>query len=264
MTHPMTHHATRVTDTSLYDGLAPCYHLLYADWERSIARQGAALAGLLEELGVAPGARVHDAACGIGTQTIALAQRGYRVSASDLSPGAVERARDELARRGASADVCVADMRALRDVVPEPVDAVLACDNAVPHLLSDADILTAFRAFRAVLRRGGPMVISVRDYAALPRRDPDVHPYGVQRVGDRRVLPVQVWEWDADGERYDLRVYITVESADGTCTTTVHRGRYYAVSVARLTELALLAGFGHVERRDGVLFQPVLVATADA
>src|SRR5689334_15009472 len=101
-----------------YDGLAPHYHLLYADWEASVARQGAALADRLAELGAARGARVHEAACGIGTQTIGLAQRGYRVTGSDLSPGAVARARDEVARRGLDVALSVADMRALPSALP--------------------------------------------------------------------------------------------------------------------------------------------------
>jgi SAM-dependent methyltransferase len=248
-----------MTDTTFYDSLAARYHLLYADWEGSVARQGAALADLLGQLGLPPGARVHDAACGIGTQTIGLACRGYRVSASDLSPGAVARARDELARRGLHAPLSVADMRDLPRVVRGPVDAVLACDNAVPHLLSDDDIRAAFRAFHAVLRPGGALVISVRDYATPPHQDTDVHPYGLRRVGDRRVLAVQVWEWD--GDRYDLRIYLTEQAPDGRCETTVHHTRCYAVSIARLVALAREAGFRRMVRHDGVLFQPVLVAT---
>ena len=49
-----------------YDQLAPDYHLLYGDWERSVARQGEALSGLLREFGVAPGSAILDAASGIG------------------------------------------------------------------------------------------------------------------------------------------------------------------------------------------------------
>ena len=104
----------------------------------------------------------------------------------------------------------------------------------------------------------------MRDYAVLPLHELDLDPQEARRVGDRRVLDVQLWEWDADGARYDLRLYLTEEAADGACTTTVHRTRYYAVAIARLIELAREAGFRNVERRDGVLFQPVLVATTDA
>jgi len=248
-------------DTVFYDGLAPRYHLLYADWDWSIARQGAALAALLGELGVGVGARVHDAACGIGTQTIGLAQRGYRVSASDISPGAVARARDEIARRGLFAELGVADMRAVEAVVREPVDAVIACDNAVPHLLTDAEILAAFRSCHGALRPGGALVLSVRDYAVVPRQAPTVQPYGLRRDGDRRVVAVQAWEWD--GDHYDVRLYLTTDNA-GVCTTHVLHSRYYAVTTTRLLGLMTEAGFARVERRDGVLFQPVLVGLRGA
>ena len=81
-----------VAETTFYDALAPYYHLLYADWEASVARQGAALAAVLGARGVAPGAPVLDAACGIRTQAIGLAAHGYRVRASDAAPAAVARA----------------------------------------------------------------------------------------------------------------------------------------------------------------------------
>jgi SAM-dependent methyltransferase len=247
---------TSTTPRSFYDDLAPSYHLLYADWEGSVVRQGAALAALLHEFGVPRGARVLDVACGIGTQTIGLAENGYTLSASDLSHAAVERARAELTKRGLTAVLAVADMRALPVTDAAPFDAVIARDNAVPHLLTDAEILAAFKSCHAVMRPGGVLVISVRDYATVARRASQVLPYGVRREGDRRALAVQVWEWD--GDRYDVRLYIT-EDRDGTCTTHVHRSRYYAIPIHRLLELMGEAGFVTTHRRDGVLFQPVLI-----
>lgn len=246
-------------DSTFYDELAPFYHLLYVDWEASVRRQAEALDGLLRGAGVAPGAPVLDAACGIGTQTIGLAQRGYRVAASDLSPEAVARLRRELSARGLADQVSVGvrDLRTLADVPDGTYAAVLACDNAVPHLLTDAEILAAFRACRRCLRPGGVAVFSVRDYAAVERRTPDVRPYGLRRTADGRFLAVQVWEWDAD--QYDLRVYLTEDRDAGECRTRVLRTRYYAVPIARLLTLLDEAGFVGVGRRDDVLFQPVLV-----
>jgi SAM-dependent methyltransferase len=245
-------------DPTFYDRLAPLYHLLYADWEASIARQGAALAALLRELGVHPGAAVHDAACGIGTQTIALAREGYRMSGSDLSAVSVTRAVTEMNERGLAANLSVCDMRALDRIVREPVAAVIACDNAVAHLLTDAEILAALRSCHDALVPGGALLLSIRDYEAVPRRNPDVRPHVVHNDGVRRVVPVQVWEWDDD--HYDLRLYLTEEHATGACVTHMLSTRYYAVSITRLLSLAREAGFIRTERRDGVLFQPVIVA----
>jgi SAM-dependent methyltransferase len=244
-------------DPTFYDRLAPFYHLLYADWEASIERQGTALAALLRDLGALPGATVHDAACGIGTQTIALASHGYRMTGSDVSAGAVARATAELHARGLEAELAVCDMRNLAHVVREPVSAVIACDNAVAHLLSDAEILDALRSCHDALGPGGALVLSVRDYDAMPRLNPDVRPHVVHDDGDRRVVPVQVWEWDDD--QYDLRLYVTEHYATGACVTHMLATRYYAIPISRLVSLARRAGFVRVERRDGVLFQPVVI-----
>jgi SAM-dependent methyltransferase len=240
-----------------YDDLAPFYHLLYPDWEASIARQGAQLASLLTANAVVAGASLLDAACGIGTQTIGLEQHGFRVRASDISTNAVARARRELLGRGLPADVHVADLRALELVHPGGFAAVLACDNAIPHLLSDAEITVALESCRAQLVPGGPLVISVRDYAAIERRNHEVRPYRVHVQDGHRFLAVQVWDWD--GDQYDMRLYLTDECEDGACVTRMLRSRYYAITITRLTELMQEAGFVNVTRDDAAFFQPLLI-----
>ena len=72
-----------------YDRLAPHYDLIFADWDASMRRQGELLSRLIESRW--PGSsRLLEVACGIGTQSIPLALRGYEVTASDLSQAAVE------------------------------------------------------------------------------------------------------------------------------------------------------------------------------
>lgn len=241
---------------SFYDQLAPYYHLLYGDWESAVDRQGASLANLLQASGVERGQPVLDAASGIGTQTVGLLTRGYRVSASDISPGAIDRLNGELSRRGLHASTRVDDLLTLRHTPSESMAAVIACDNSIPHLLSDAEILQAFNSCLRCLRPGGVAIFSVRDYATIERRNPDVRPYGLRYEGESRFLAVQAWEWH--GDQYDLRMYLTSEASDGVCHTSVLKCRYYAVPLTRLSALMVEAGFVNVRRRDDVLFQPVL------
>lgn len=243
---------------AFYDRLAPHYHLLYGDWQAAVERQGRALSALLLDLGVGLPEPIHDAACGIGTQTLGLAGLGHRISASDISPAAVARLASEAEIRKLDVPAQVDDLRHLRSVPPGSMGALLACDNSVPHLLSDAEILQAFQACWRGLRPGGVLVLSVRDYAATPRVSPDVRPYGIRQVGDSRFLAVQVWEWD--GEQYDLRIYVTTEASDGRCETQVMTSRYYAVPIERLEALLEEAGFIELRRYDDLLFQPVLAA----
>jgi SAM-dependent methyltransferase len=241
---------------AFYDQLAPYYHLLYGDWESSVAKQGQALARLLRDAGVMSDGLVLDAACGIGTQTLGLLQHGYRLTASDISAGAVERLKGELSRREYQANAHVDDLRTLTRTESESMAAVIACDNSIPHLLSDGEILQAFRSCYRCLQPGGVAVFSVRDYATIERINPEVRPYGLRHEAGSRFLAVQVWEWDKD--EYDLRVYLTSESPTGICNTQVLQSRYYAVTIERLLELMAEAGFAEVARRDDVLFQPVL------
>src|SRR5262245_15085674 len=97
--------------TDFYDHLAPFYHLIHADWPASVERQAEALDGLIREAWGAGVRRVLDVACGVGTQALGLAARGYQVTAADVSAGSVERARREAAGRGLAIDFHVADMR---------------------------------------------------------------------------------------------------------------------------------------------------------
>lgn len=104
---------------------------------------------------------------------------------------------------------------------------------------------------------GGLLVLSVRDHAVVPRRTPDLRPQAVHRLHDRLVIVVQVWEWD--GDRYDLRLYLTEKGPDGACRTQVLRSRYYAVTIDRLLALMAEAGFTNVERVDDAFFQPLVI-----
>ena len=164
-------------------------------------------------------------------------------AASDLSPGAIERLRDRAcAPRALRADARVDDLRTLEHVASafgggrhrlRQLDSALAVRRRDPVARSNP-------VYRC-LRPGGIAVFSVRDYAAIERRNPDVRPYGMHRDNGRRLLAVQVWEWD--GDQYDLRLYLTSESAAGACETRVLKSRYYAVSIAKLLELMAAAGF---------------------
>jgi len=55
--------------TEFYDALAPCYHLIYEDWENSIERQGSALDSVIRSILDERHRSVLDVACGIGTQS---------------------------------------------------------------------------------------------------------------------------------------------------------------------------------------------------
>jgi len=242
-----------------YDQLADYYDLIFEDWEASMQRQGDALGALLTKLlpEVSTPLRVLDAAAGIGTQSLPLAQRGFSVVSRDLSPGAIARLQREAHARGLPIDCAVADMRTVTSSVAGPVDAVIAFDNSVPHLLSDDEILRAFQSFHEALRAGGVCAISVRDYAALERVDV-VHPYGVRWRDGVKHLPLQAWHW-LDPTHYEVTFYVIIEESPAARVMRAVT-QYYAVSTDQLLSLLARAGFEEVRRLDETIYQPILVA----
>jgi SAM-dependent methyltransferase len=244
--------------SDFYDTLTPYYHLIYADWEVSIGRQGRALNAIIRSTGGTQSRSVLDTSCGIGTQSIGLAQLGYEVTASDLSPSAVERAQREASQRGFSIRCSVADMRGVHAHHRRLFDVVIACDNSIPHLLSDADIFKAFEDFHRCLAPGGLCLISVRDYATLDMSaHVQLHHYGVRHVGSTRYVLLQVLELHAP--LYDTTFYVIEHSEGAQPVTHASQTTYYAVSITTLMRLMEQAGFSEVRRIDGEFFQPVLV-----
>jgi SAM-dependent methyltransferase len=242
-----------------YDELAPLYHLIYQDWTASIVHQGQRLFALIEAEW--PGShKVLDLSCGIGTQSIGLAQHGYSLVGSDISPIAVRRAQREAGTRRASIEFSVCDMRQASAHHGTGFDVVISCDNSVPHLLTDEDLLIAFKEMLACLSVGGGCIVTVRDYEKEERGKNIIKPYGVRVENDKRYLLFQVW--DFEGEHYDLTFFFVEEDQSASRVRThVMRSRYYAVSTAKLLALMRRAGFSNVRRIDDAFYQPVLVGT---
>src|SRR2546421_3920375 len=110
-----------------YDPFSRDYHFIYADWDVAIKEQARALDRIIrKELG-SPPLDILDCACGIGTQAIGLALRGYKVHGTDLSIAALRRARREARARGAQLTTATAEFRNLAASVPDFYDVVICC-----------------------------------------------------------------------------------------------------------------------------------------
>jgi SAM-dependent methyltransferase len=241
-----------------YDGLAPLYHLVYDDWEAAMARQGETLAGIIAERWGSGARSVLDVAVGIGTQALGLLARGFRVTGSDLSPGAVARAKREAAARRLTLTALVADFRAL-PVRSASAHVVLVGDNSLPHLESPEEIRRALAECFRCARPGGGCLVTLRDYGPPPPSGTvEVKPYGERVWAGRRYAMRQIWTWR--GPRYDLAFELT--PVDGLAADAlVFRAYYLAIPVADVAELMRAVGFADVRRMDGRFFQPVVLGT---
>lgn len=243
-----------------YDEMAPFYHLIsWFGFDASIQSHGDRLDKVIKEQWGNGMRTLLDVSCGIGTQAIGLANLGYDVTASDLSPKAVARAVQEAAKRNVKIDFFVSDMRQISEVQQHRFDIVLSADNSIPHLLSDKEILSAFQQLYRCCKVGGGCLVSVRDYEKEDDHDKKMIPYGIREWDGKRFYIFQVRDYE--GLIYDVSMFFIEDDGVGKPKTHVMRTKYYAIRIDQLTALMELAGFMDVKRLDDVYFQPIIVGS---
>jgi SAM-dependent methyltransferase len=145
--------ATQIEDPAVaaYELLAPFYDLYTHDYAHED------LLGEIEAIALEhglSGGRLLDVGCGTGKSFLPMLARGYEVTACDISPAMVERAREV-----ADADVFVADARELPAV--GRFDLSIALDDTLNYLLSDEELTLAFEGVARNLRPGGLFVFDL-------------------------------------------------------------------------------------------------------
>jgi SAM-dependent methyltransferase len=132
----------------------------------------AEVAFILEHVAPPAGGAILDLGCGTGRHSVGLAERGYRVTGVDLSPGMLARAAERAAAVGAAVEWVHAN--AADFVRPEAFDLVTCLCEGAMCLLGDADDplerdMVILRNIRASLRPGGRLILNVLN-ASRPLR----------------------------------------------------------------------------------------------
>jgi len=102
------------------------------------------------DAGLLPGKTVLEIGCGTGTNAIAFARRGYRVTAVDYVEAAVRRAREKARKAGIEIDFRVGD--ATRMDLGGPYDVVF--DRGVYHGIRNGNLPGFLKMLERVTRKG--------------------------------------------------------------------------------------------------------------
>jgi len=235
-----------------YEAIAPVYDSFTAhhDYETRIAM----LLALAAEHGLRRGAsRVLDVGCGTGKSFTPLLDRGWEVTACDISPSMAALARE---RAGDRVRIEVADMRELP--VFGSFDVGLCIDDAVNYLHSADELATTLRAVAANLEPDGLLIFDSNTLAVY--RTFFAEHLEVEADGMR-----MTWEGHGDGNPRPgaiAEASFSFESLTGggpTAPPEVHRQRHHPEPEVRATitaaGLELTAVYGHGP--DGVPCQPM-------
>jgi SAM-dependent methyltransferase len=225
----------------------------FAIYEGFFTPEGTAadIAGITALLGLAPGARVLDLACGHGRHAIPLAERGFAVTGYDLSAEMLGRARASAVACGAAVRFVRGDMRALPFAAE--FDAVINVFTAFGYFADEADDVETLRGVaRAVVPGGRFLLETLHRDGLVARFRPRVEyttPSGARVVRN--------YVWDLARSVIDDRVELT--RTDGS------RAEYISsVRVRSLHEwLALLrrAGIAPVAWYGGLDGSPLTLAS---
>lgn len=246
-----------------YDDLAEDYHLIFVDWYHAISSQGEVLSKFIHSKlasGSKEGASLLDCSCGIRTQAIGLANHGFIVTGTDISPLSIERAAKEAESFGVEINFGVADFRSLEKDVSGVFDVVLSADNAIPHLLTDEDLHLAVSSMYSKVKNEGILIITIRDYDALVKEKPRATEPRIFENGKRIVF--QVWDWSDDAKIYQINHFL-LQEIHGQWITKHNRTRYRAIVREEFDHFLSKAGFTDIEwsmPSESGYYQPIVTA----
>lgn len=153
-----------VSSRPFYDEYAWAFDLIVGT---PLARQCDFIAVEFLKRGVAKGARILDAGCGVGGHAFELARRGFSVTGVDLSPQLIAEAQ----RRAAEATLPVTFIVGnILDLGAAGAHDGILCRGVLNDLLDESDRRQVFFSFARALRPDGVLILDVRDWEATARR----------------------------------------------------------------------------------------------
>ncbi len=221
-----------------YDALAEVYDWLVPD--ELLTPKGSVAAFASETVDdLEPGARVLDCACGTGQLAVGLALRGFDVVATDASTRMTDATRELARKHGAELQALALAWEDLAEQGWEDgFDAVLCIGNSITHAEGRDARRAALAAMAGVLRPGGTLVVTSRNWELVRGRGSGLHVADklVERARGRGLV---IYHWtipeDAEAPHW-FDVAVALIGDDGTATTHGERLRFWPFTREELEE----------------------------
>ena len=119
---------------------------------------------LMSKIAGEPPAKILDLACGTGSYALALAQKGYDVTASDFDLAMVQKLNDKNRDSSLQVNVKQFNMKDVAKNVSDSYDEVICVGNSIVHLESFDEVQQFLKGIRKILKPSGKVLIQIVNY----------------------------------------------------------------------------------------------------
>jgi SAM-dependent methyltransferase len=228
-----------------YDEFARDYHWLYSDHVlsgESIVEENEDLIGM-----TAPDTRILDCSCGIGTLTLALAKRGFKVIGSDASEGMIEQAISAAAAAGLNIPLICSSWEELPKHFSDRFDLIFCLGNSIGHCRDGDEMLRSLKGMREVLRNRGKLVIQSRNWEYLREEKKRLTHFQWRERGGQRCLPIYIWNFPESFDAEHTINIILVFDIGGRASIRSYAISYYPFRSEQLAGCLKSAGFSELQ-----------------
>ena len=222
---------------SAYEALAGVYDALTGDvgYEKR--------ADYIEKLFQKSRIPVHtvlDLACGTGSMTALLTERGYELIAVDESPDMLAAAREKAAALEGEPPIFLNQSMEALDLYGT-VDAAICCLDSLNYLAGPREVQKTFQRLHLFISPGGLLVFDINSAAMLRELDGQV-------FLDEKEDIYCVWrpEFEKRSKVCTYWMDIFTKRPDGAWARSVEQHRQKAYEVEELRAWLLEAGFTHI------------------
>ena len=222
---------------SAYEALAGVYDALTGDvgYEKR--------ADYIEKLFLKSRIPVHtvlDLACGTGSMTALLTERGYELIAVDESPDMLAAAREKASDLTGEPPVFLNQSMEALDLYGT-VDAAICCLDSLNYLAGPREVQKTFQRLHLFISPGGLLVFDINSAAMLRELDGQV-------FLDEQEDVYCVWrpEFEKRSRVCTYWIDIFTRRTDGAWERSVEQHRQKAYEVEELRAWLLEAGFTHI------------------
>ncbi len=222
---------------SAYEALAGVYDALTGDvgYEKR--------ADYIEKLFLKSRVPVHtvlDLACGTGSMTALLTERGYELIAVDESPDMLAAAREKASDLTGEPPVFLNQSMEALDLYGT-VDAAICCLDSLNYLAGPREVQKTFQRLHLFISPGGLLVFDINSAAMLRELDGQV-------FLDEKEDVYCVWrpEFEKRSRVCTYWIDIFTRRTDGAWERSVEQHRQKAYEVEELRAWLLEAGFTHI------------------